>query len=134
MKRLPVMIHFLYYQMPAILMAALIFIVSSMEKIPVIELTFRWEDKLLHAIAYAILAFLTSRALYYQNIKSTWRKNAVVLAVVFAALYGISDEIHQYFVPGRMMDFWDFVADVIGGGSGGGLFLLLIRQKNVVVE
>ncbi len=134
MNRLSAVTHFIYYQMPAIAMASAIFIVSSMEKIPVIELTFRWEDKLLHAIAYAILAFLTARAFYYQDGKPAWRRNAVLLAIAFAAFYGISDEIHQYFVPGRMMDFWDFVADFVGGLIGSGVFYLLTGQKSIVVE
>jgi len=33
---------------------------------------------------------------------------------VVAVLYGISDEIHQYFVPGRFMSFGDVFIDAVG--------------------
>ncbi len=36
------------------------------------------------------------------------------LAFVIAFLYGVSDEIHQYFVPGRRADILDVVANGIG--------------------
>ncbi|MBU4129066.1 VanZ family protein, partial [bacterium] len=29
-------------------------------------------------------------------------------------LYALSDEIHQFFVPGREFDLWDLVADSLG--------------------
>jgi VanZ family protein len=38
--------------------------------------------------------------------------------VIIAVLYGASDEIHQYFVPGRVCDIFDLVADSIGGFIG----------------
>jgi VanZ family protein len=31
-----------------------------------------------------------------------------------AAMFGLSDEIHQYFVPGRNMDPLDLLTDAIG--------------------
>jgi len=36
------------------------------------------------------------------------------LAFAIAFLYGVSDEIHQYFVPGRHPDVLDVVADASG--------------------
>jgi VanZ family protein len=37
-------------------------------------------------------------------------------------VYGISDEIHQHFVPGRMMDWTDAVADSCGITLGSWFF------------
>src|SRR5690606_15800676 len=37
---------------------------------------------------------------------------------LLAVLYGISDEIHQSFVPGRFPDLWDLVADSAGALLG----------------
>ena len=37
---------------------------------------------------------------------------------VFGALYGASDELHQYFNPPRDADVFDVVADTIGAGIG----------------
>lgn len=48
----------------------------------------------------------------------------VCLAVVIASLYGISDEFHQSFVPGRQPDVMDWATDTIGALAGVWLFLL----------
>jgi VanZ family protein len=44
---------------------------------------------------------------------------AVVLAAIFAALLGAVDEFHQQWIPGRSMEFFDWVADFAGGTAGG---------------
>ncbi|MBK7255512.1 MAG: VanZ family protein [Ignavibacteria bacterium] len=36
-------------------------------------------------------------------------------ALLFTSLYGLSDEAHQYFVPNRSCEFYDWIADVAGG-------------------
>ena len=41
-----------------------------------------------------------------------------LVAVLLALAYGISDEIHQSFTPGRSPDVMDVVADTIGAGVG----------------
>lgn len=64
-------------------------------------------DKVGHAGAYAVLgAFLTL---------ATGR---VWVAVVIATLFGVTDEIHQYFVPGRFADVFDVLADGVGALIG----------------
>jgi VanZ family protein len=45
----------------------------------------------------------------------------VVGAVVLAALYGVSDECHQLFVPGRQFDVRDMVADALGASASAGV-------------
>lgn len=56
-----------------------------------------------------------------------WNKTASKrdwwLAILIGGLYGVSDEIHQYFVAGRFMDWTDAVADTIGVSCGGWIFL-----------
>ena len=44
---------------------------------------------------------------------------AVVWAAIFAALLGGVDEFHQQWIPGRSMEFFDWVADFAGGTAGG---------------
>jgi VanZ family protein len=105
--------HFLWYQLPAMVWAAAIFIQSSFSEIPAPELGFDWQDKIYHAIEYAILGFLCHRAFFFQ--KNQWvKKHASGFAWVLGSLYAISDEIHQYFVPGRSADIGDALADVAG--------------------
>jgi len=40
-------------------------------------------------------------------------------SLLSAAFYGMTDEIHQYFVPGRSADPWDWLADTVGANAGG---------------
>jgi VanZ family protein len=42
----------------------------------------------------------------------------VVLSVLASSIYGISDEIHQYFVPSRMADIADVAANTVGSFMG----------------
>ncbi len=66
-------------------------------------------DKAAHFFSYALLGFLLSRAL-----------NNPRLGFLMGALYGITDEIHQSFVPMRDASFWDWVADALGAYFGAG--------------
>lgn len=63
-----------------------------------------------HYILYAVLGGLYLLAL--PKMKSPWR--AALTAVLFASLYGISDEFHQAFVPGRTPDVADWMVDTAG--------------------
>jgi len=70
-------------------------------------------DKVLHALVYGVLAATTLFAILPE--KRVSKPGRVSLAVIlFCILYGISDELHQAFVPGRMPDFLDLVADTVG--------------------
>jgi VanZ family protein len=41
-----------------------------------------------------------------------------MLSILSSSLYGMSDEVHQYFVPQRNADIMDFFADVMGSICG----------------
>lgn len=70
-------------------------------------------DKVLHFLGYAGLAFLM--ALGIGGRRPTWR--TFVLVSVTAITYAGFDEFSQILV-GRHCDFWDWVADCFGTGSG----------------
>jgi len=67
-------------------------------------------DKVLHAIEYAVLGFMLSFSLYKSGVKSY-----PAIGWILAAVYGLTDEMHQAFVPMRDASFRDFAADGIGG-------------------
>ncbi len=70
-----------------------------------------------HAAAYAVLAMLVLRGITDRH----WRGvtfAAVISAVLVSALYGVTDEWHQSFVPGRTAEARDLVADTIGAMAG----------------
>jgi VanZ family protein len=70
-------------------------------------------DKSWHGIGYAILCGALLRALAAGRLHGvTWTRAAA--AVILTTLYGISDEFHQSFVPGRSPDRVDVAADFLG--------------------
>jgi len=80
----------------------------------------------LHFIAYALLGALFLRAFKTTRIKHHL-KLIFALSVLFSSLYGISDEIHQSFVPYRTADVMDVIADILGSVFGVGVFLLWLK-------
>lgn len=87
-----------------------------------------WDfDKLVHAVAYAILGILWFRAIKYSfEIQSV--KRIAAMAFIVVVIYGISDEIHQYFVPYRSSDIFDVIADSVGGFIGIWFYTLLQKR------
>ena len=71
-------------------------------------------DKIIHAIVYFILALL----FYFSLLKSGLRKSLLAISLLLAISYGISDEIHQYYVPGRIASIGDVIADSFGALIG----------------
>ena len=112
--------RFIRYWVPVILYAGLIFTVSSFP-LPPPKVEIPFIDKLIHLIEYGILGFLFYRALRVSRLV----KQVFILAIIFSILYALSDEIHQFFVPGREFDFWDLAADSLGIV----LIVLYLRHK-----
>ena len=85
-----------------------------------------YPDKWAHIAAYFVLGVV------YINAATTGWQRATLLRILggWAAvvLFGITDEWHQQFVPGRVMDPNDMVADAIGGGVAA-LGSLLLRRR-----
>jgi VanZ family protein len=52
----------------------------------------------------------------------------VAVSILFCILYGISDEIHQYFVPSRQADVMDALFDGLGGALGVVLYLFMEKR------
>ncbi len=99
---------------PLLLSMGLIFFLShqpgdSLELIDIPNI-----DKLLHCLVYGGLASAALLAVSpeIRRHKSWTVAGAVVL---FCLLYGISDEFHQSFIPGRFASKWDLLADTVGG-------------------
>lgn len=103
--------------LPAVLYMALIWALSSIElpDLPLARFPFR--DKGIHAVEYAGLAlFVAHAALRTWPDRSRLRLGAV--AILITSGWGVLDEIHQAFVPGRSADVADLVADLAGAIAG----------------
>jgi len=59
--------------------------------------------KSFHLIEYALLFILINFAI-----------NSKINSIFIAYLYGVSDEIHQSFIPGRTSKFTDTLIDLLG--------------------
>jgi VanZ family protein len=69
-------------------------------------------DKLAHFCVYGLLATLIFRLIPSESRigRAAW------LVILVVSLFGLSDEIHQAYTPGRYVEFADWVADTLGAG------------------
>src|SRR5713101_2292913 len=122
--------HFFRYRFPAIIWAAVIFAASSIPGHRLPKFVLMINDKVIHASVYFVFGLLVYRALEPKvpTVTFDWRR--LIIAVTTVVLYGITDEIHQSFVPGRTVDVKDATADAVGGAiSGLVVFLDSIRRR-----
>jgi VanZ family protein len=112
------MVTFLWYWGPVCGYAGLIFLLSA-EPHPETHLPFvtHVSDKVLHAVEYAVLGGLCYRAIRGSG-SDLWRQQAIPAAILLASLYGMSDEVHQAFVPFRDSSWLDWLADTVGAMLG----------------
>jgi VanZ family protein len=76
-----------------------------------------------HVVEYSILGFLLFNASKNFN-----------LSFLIGSFYGLSDEIHQIFVPLRMFSVLDWVSDVIGVILGIILFSYLKKKNKILLN
>ena len=114
------MVQVFWYWVPVALYAGVIFYLSAQshpeEQLPSFLLE-DVSDKVLHGVEYGILALLCYRAFRWAT-GSAVAQQAVVLAIVAASVYGVTDEVHQFFVPFRESSWQDWLADTIGAAIG----------------
>jgi VanZ family protein len=70
-------------------------------------------DKIAHMAIYALLAAAVLYALY-PLLTDKKKVRVSLLTISICILYGIGDEFHQSFVPGRFVSFADIAADAMG--------------------
>ena len=117
----------LLYWLPVAGYCFLIFIVSS-GPIPDLGPDLPHGDKLMHFAAFAVLGALCLRAFGTTPLRHRpcW---LLLASLLLASLYGISDEIHQFFVPVRSADIMDAAADVGGSIVGVLVWQLVISRR-----
>jgi len=105
-------------KIPAILIMGGIWFLSSQSVLPQPKGILGF-DKLQHFLAYGVLAFCFSLWFHRGRFGSLF----LVFRIGASSLYGIIDEVHQYFVPGRDCNIWDWIADCLGSILGALFFL-----------
>lgn len=111
--------------LPVALWLLLIFVLSSFANYPHPQsgLVDRLLTSVAHALLFGTLAGLLSRALGE-------RPRSRALAFALTVVYGLLDELHQAFVPGRNPDPWDVFCDTLGAALGLWLYQALRRARH----
>ena len=78
-------------------------------------LPFEHADKVAHFVEYLLYVELLYLALAINRPAAATNR---LWAAGFSIAFGISDEIHQYFVPGRSCSIVDLLVDCMGIGFG----------------
>lgn len=104
----------LRFWLPTFVWAVVIFAFSSFETVQTSK--FYWQDFILkktaHVIEYGVFFVLLYRML--RNTTQFSKQQAAVLSFLVSSVYGISDEFHQSFVPGREARIRDVAIDAGG--------------------
>lgn len=98
---------------PALVWMAGIFVLSSRRDLPKVTDSALQEVLLnaAHFVGYGVLAMLFAHALALP-------RHGKIIACVLAVLYGVTDEFHQSFTPGRTASAADLLVDLVGALCG----------------
>lgn len=102
---------------PVVLLLALEAVLSHQPKLPhVLPLALPAADKLAHFAYFAVVGYLAARA---ARAGEGWSPGRTLVTVALGALlWGLTDEVHQSFVPGRDPEALDVLADTLGALAG----------------
>jgi VanZ family protein len=118
----------IFLRLPALLIAGFIWFLSSQRILPQPKGIFGW-DKLQHLLAYGVLGVAVG--LWVSPV--FWKRRpalALLLTTLAGSAYGAIDEFHQYFVPGRDCNVWDWIADTLGAFLGALAVMQYMRIEN----
>jgi len=95
--------------LPPALLAGVIFLLSSLSQVPGATYV---SDKLAHLTIFGLLCLMTLRATH-GGLKPL-APGPAAAAFALVVLWGVLDEVHQHFVPGRDASARDVMADALG--------------------
>jgi VanZ family protein len=102
--------------LPVLICMGIIFYASSLPAKDIPPL-FPFQDIVFHISSYLVLGVFYARVL--KNSRSNMTRGKLILfTVVFGIFYGITDELHQAFVPGRIVSGFDLFLDGAGSFAG----------------
>lgn len=110
--------------LPPLVWMSVIFRASSISSYPEHITGPEWPGRVAHLGEYGILSLL-----YLIALRGTSQLNKLqlfLISIVLTTLYGISDEIHQLYVPGRSAEAFDILLNFMGAVGGAVLFSIVV--------
>lgn len=95
--------------LPSLFYYSLIFYLSSQSYQVNVDILFL--DKVIHFVEFGLLGFLLSLGFFAQTISL---KSKFFFVFIIGSVLAALDEIHQIFVPLRVMDPLDLAVDILG--------------------
>ncbi|MCF6157219.1 MAG: VanZ family protein [wastewater metagenome] len=126
MKRMSIKIHWVFRCTLTLAYSCLMFLMSSQDTSSVSLPPYL--DKFIHFVEFGILCFMICWSLSPIKIGNK-RIYTVIIAIAITSLYGMSDEIHQYFTPNRSVEIFDWLADTAGAVTAGLLWKTLTSRR-----
>ena len=109
-----------------------IFILTSLPGNSLPKMIFGFSDKVKHFGAYLVLSFLLNFAIHFQKKYKISTKYSASFTFIIIFVYGLLDEIHQIFIPGRYFEWLDFLSDLLGGMIGILISQWIINQNRKI--
>jgi VanZ family protein len=120
-------VHFSLDLASIIFYCGVIFFLSSIPRPVPPVYPFPGFDKVAHVVLYGGLGILVCR--FLANDLRRAAPASMIVAAAFTTLYGLSDEIHQAFVPGRIAAASDFAANTAGAVLAVLAWYYILRPK-----
>lgn len=101
-----------YVYFPLVLYWLILLVATSLpsKSVPAIGI----HDKFEHFFAYLILTLLLGLTFHFQEKCGNLNRNWLRWTAIVGIFYGIIDELHQYFIPGRFCEFLDLLSNTLG--------------------
>ena len=109
---------------PPLIWAALLLLATSWPN-PSLPVAPDGTDKGVHGVLYLVLGVLVARAAELQ--RADWARALAYVAGL--VVFGLLDELHQAWIPGRSADVADWIADGVGAALGVASYLIAAAPR-----